>query len=82
MKHSKVITGQGVEPNTSVCNFGGDVQSSRKSKSNADVFLYEVLTFIGDGAQGGVNTEIPPNKGLCLKVVQIATLHTMHGAML
>lgn len=38
MKHSKVITGQGVEPNTSVCNFGGDVQSSRKSKSNADVF--------------------------------------------
>lgn len=38
MKHCKVIKGQGVEPNTSVCNCGGDVQSSRKSKSNADGF--------------------------------------------
>lgn len=27
-----------MEPNTSVCNCGGDVQSSRKSKSNADGF--------------------------------------------
>lgn len=65
MKHSKVIKGQGVEPNTSVCNCGGDVQSSRKSKSNADFFLYEVLTFIGDSAQGGVDTETVLNKDSC-----------------
>lgn len=64
MKHSKVIKGQGVEPDTSLCNCGGDVQSSRKSKSNADVFLYEVSTFIGDSAQGGIATEIFLNKVL------------------
>lgn len=38
MKHCKVIKGQGVEPNTSVCNCGGDVQSGKKSKSNTDGF--------------------------------------------
>lgn len=58
-----------MEPNPSVCNCGGDVQSSRKSKSNADglllaFFLYEVLMFIGDGAQGGVDTEILHNSSL------------------
>jgi len=44
------------------------VQSSRKSKSNADGFLYEVLTFPGDSAQGGVDAQISLNKGLCFAV--------------
>lgn len=61
MKHSKVIKGQGVEPNTSLCNRGGDVQEQQEEQIKCRCLLYEVSAFIGDSAQGGVATEISPS---------------------
>lgn len=73
-----------MEPNTSVCNCGGDVQSSRKSKSNPDGFCRKAWLLLVMVLKVVLVVSYPWKKagnGEHLKGMHGSVLHIMDGAM-